>query len=467
MQLLSLLASLPQSMTPALQRDMGTAKRWSKKTVWNAVNMSPLLGEWTGVQLPNRPIGLLLFGRRGQIMPIDVFSNTAGNYNITIAGAAGSGKSVTIQELLVAVLRQGGTVRAFDKGRSVEKTCKLLHGQHIRFTLDSNLSLNPFSMLVRTDDEEDWQDQVLMLKQILAQMISPGRPLGAFEMSAIEQVLLPLLEEKGSKATITDFAQALIHNCANGGSKLALGLEPDPENCDPRVRDLGRQLFPFTSDGLYGRWFEGDATINFDSNFVALELDELSGKPELQIVVLFILMMRVSAEMFLGDRDRPKHMLIDEAHELLAKGASADFCEALYRRARKHFGSAASASQRLSDFDASPAAQACRANADWLFLLRQNPEEITKVRANGTLQMNDHLEQLLRSLSTRKGLFSEIYVRSPQYGDVGASCSIRTRCLLMSSAPEDMQAVDNYVAQGLDTASAIDRVLADRGITLQ
>ena len=267
MQLLSLLASLPQSLTPALQRDVGTAKRWSKKTVWNAVNMSPLLGEWCGVQNPNRPVGMLLFGRRGQIMPIDLFSNSAGNYNVTVAGAAGSGKSVSLQELVFSLLRQGGVVRSFDKGRSMEKLCKLFRGQHIRFTLDSKLSLNPFSMLVRTDDQEDWEDQVLMLKQILAQMISPGKALGAFELSAIEQVLLPLLEEKGSNATITDFAQALIHNCANGGSKLALGLEPDPENCDPRVRDLGRQLFSFTSDGLYGRWFEGQATINFDSQF--------------------------------------------------------------------------------------------------------------------------------------------------------------------------------------------------------
>lgn len=467
MQLLSLLASLPQSLTPSLQRDVQTSKRWSKKTVWNAVNMSPLLGEWSGVQLASRPVGMLLFGRRGQIMPIDLFSNSAGNYNVTIAGAAGSGKSVSMQELVFALLRQGGQVRSFDKGRSMEKLCKIFRGQHIRFTLDSKLSLNPFSMLVRTDDEEDWQDQVLMLKQILAQMISPGRPLGAFEMSAIEQVLLPLLDEKGSNATITDFAQALIHNCANGGSKLAMGLDPDPENCDPRVRDLGRQLFSFTSEGLYGRWFEGQATINFDSNFVVLELDELSGKPELQTVVLFILMMRVSAEMFLGERDRPKHMLVDEAHELLGKGASADFIEALYRRARKHFGSAGSASQRLSDFDASPTAQACRANADWLFLLRQNPEEITKLRANGTLQMDDRLEQLLRSVATRQGLFAEIYIRSPAFGDVARLLLDPFSLLTMSSAPQDMQAVDDAIAQGMDTATAIEHVLQRRGVRLQ
>ena len=184
-------------------------------------------------------------------------------------------------------------------------------------------------------------------------------------------------------------------------------------------------------------------------------------------MVLFILMMRVSSEMFLGDRDRPKHMLVDEAHELLGKGASADFIEALYRRARKHFGSAGAASQRLSDFDASPTAQACRANADWLFLLRQNPEEITKLRANGTLQMDDRLEQLLRSVATRQGLFAEIYVRSPAFGDVARLLLDPYSLLTMSSAPQDMQAVDNYVAQGLDTAAAIDRVLADRGVSVQ
>ena len=48
MQVQALLASLPMSLSPALQHDIAQARRFSTKTLANAVNLAPLLGEWTG-----------------------------------------------------------------------------------------------------------------------------------------------------------------------------------------------------------------------------------------------------------------------------------------------------------------------------------------------------------------------------------------------------------------------------------
>ena len=50
-------------------------------------------------------------------------------------------------------------------------------------------------------------------------------------------------------------------------------------------------LYPYTRHGTYARYFDGRANIDLDNPFVVLELGELDTKPDLQTVVLLMLMM--------------------------------------------------------------------------------------------------------------------------------------------------------------------------------
>lgn len=47
----------------------------------------PMQGEWMGTQTP----GMLLVGRRGQLVNWNPFDNKAGNYNTVVVGRSGSG----------------------------------------------------------------------------------------------------------------------------------------------------------------------------------------------------------------------------------------------------------------------------------------------------------------------------------------------------------------------------------------
>ena len=69
-------------------------RRFVTKTLMNAVSMSPVIGQWAGLGKPM----LGLFGRNGQAMGIDLFSNPSGNYNAAVVGTPGSGKSFFINE---------------------------------------------------------------------------------------------------------------------------------------------------------------------------------------------------------------------------------------------------------------------------------------------------------------------------------------------------------------------------------
>ena len=96
---------------------------------------------------------------------------------------------------------------------------------------------------------------------------------------------------------------------------------------DQRLTDVGEQLFPFTTQGEYGRFFNGTNSIRFTNDFTVLELEELKGRKHLQQVVLLQLIYQIQQEMYLGERDRPKIVIIDESWDLLGMGDAATFME--------------------------------------------------------------------------------------------------------------------------------------------
>ncbi len=456
MQKQALLASMPMMYGPLMQRDLQIAFRSSTKTIYNAANMMPIIAEPTGVGAPVVP----LFGRRGQAMGIDLFSNPTGNFNGCVVGTSGSGKSVLLNDIATRTISTGGRVWIFDVGYSYQKMCRTIGGQFLQFKPDSNISLNPFSMI--TDIDADME----MLKPLIAQMISPNAKLEPYQLAQVEINIRQLWAEYGQETTITKLAERLKKACYQGGSKEAFNDEEVPlENCDPRIRDLGVQLFPFTEEGAYGRYFMGKANVEFNSDLVVLELQELNGMKDLQGVVLLLLMYKITQEMYLGDRSKKKVVIIDEAWQLLSGGSAAEFIEAGYRTARKFGGSFLTGTQSINDYYKTPAALAALENADWLFLLRQKAESVEALAKSDKLVIDDETKQIIKSVTKIDGRFSEVFVRC---GDipptVGRLIVDPYSLLLYSTKAEDAEAVRRYVDAGVDTADAISLVLRDRGI---
>jgi len=457
MQKMALLSSMPMMFGPLMQNDLKITQRVGTKTVFNAANMMPTLGEHTGI---GRPV-VSLFGRRGQAMSVDIFANPSGNYNGIVVGASGSGKSFFLNELTQRVLATGGRVRIIDVGRSYEKLCKMLGGQFIEFTPDSKICLNPFSMV------QELNEEMQLLKPMIGQMISPSEPLDDYQMAQVEINIRQLWAEYGNEMTLSMLSERLKKACYQGGSKEAFGDEPvDGENCDPRIRDLGVQLFPFTTAGSYGRFFDGPANVDFHSDFVVLELEELKSMKDLQAVVMLLIMYKIMQEMYEGDRKKKTVVIIDEAWDLMGGGQSGKFIEAGYRRARKYGGAFFTGTQSVGDYYATETAKAAFDNADWMFLLRQKSESLDQLANSGRLSMDEHVKKMLKSITTRHGVYSEVFVRcgdmAPTIGRLFADPFSQ---LVGSSKAEDFDAVRSYVAKGMTTAQAIEQVLQDRGLS--
>lgn len=438
LQVPGILGTLPLGFTPNMHKFYKSKGLVHRKTSMNAVNMAPMIAEWKGTPTPV----LNLIGRRGQLMGLDLFDNKGGNYNFACSASSGSGKSLLANEITTAYLGVGAKIFIIDIGRSYEKICRRYNGEYIEFAArdDFQICVNPF------DTIEDINEEMEMIKPLIAQMASPSGSLTDHDRSLLEIAIMDRWNAKGNEMEVSDIAEAL------------------KKSRDRDARRLGDQLFPYTRDGMYGRYFTGKSNVNFKNDLVVLELEELNTKKDLQSVILFIMMFHITQSMYYESRERKKICIIDEAWDLMDGANSGKFIEAGYRKARKYRGGFGTLTQSVMDYYKNPAAQAALENADWLFLLKQKKESIEQLDRGGKLKLDDGTKRMLMSVKTEQGLYSEIFINSPMGSGIGRLIVDPFSLLAYSTAPEDWNAIQAYRDQGLGVTDAINAVLTDRNV---
>ena len=419
------LQSLPMGYLPEAQGDL---RRRRTFTTANVSELIPIQADWRGAGRPVVP----LVSRRGQIQFVDVFSNRRGGFSSVIVASTGAGKSFFVNELIVSYLGIGAKIWTIDVGRSYEKLCNFLGGDFMVFEPASKVCINPFSGIV------DINEEMPMLKSIIAQMAS-REPLDELSLAYLEEAIKDNYATKGTSMVITDIA-----NYLSGKS-------------DIRQVDLGRRLFPYTVLGTYASFFEGKSTFSPKQNFVVLELEELRAKKDLQEVVLLTLIYKIQQEML--NREQDKLVIIDEAWDLLTGGNTTQFMETGYRRFRKYKGACISITQSMNDFYKISSGIAVMENADYMFLLRQRPESIEALKQSQKVSLSEGLYELLKSVHTDSGNYSEIFMYTPDGVSIGRLIVDRFTQLLYTSKAEEFAEIKRYVKQGMNLYDAITEVI--------
>lgn len=397
----------------------------------NIAHITPIQADWKGTGTPT----LILSSRRGQLMFVDLFDNRMGNYNAVVAAASGSGKSYFINELAISYLGTGGQVWIIDVGRSYLKLAEVLGGEFVVFSEKSAICLNPFSNIINIDEE------LSLLKPLLAQMASPSRKITDLENAYLEKSIKKAFEKKGQDTTITDVSICL------------------DELNDDRAKDLCQMLFPYTIEGVYGKFFEGRNNLRFDNPFIVLELEELKSKKDLQGVVLLLLLYNIQQKMYLGDRNKRKIVIIDEAWDLIGEGNTGKFIEGGYRRFRKYGGAAITVTQSIDDFYKISSGEAILANSDFMFFLRQKQESLNALQKDSKIIMNKYLFMMLSSVHTIGGEYSEVFVQTPMGSGIGRLIVDPFSNLLYTTNPQEYAMVKKYTDAGMSVSEAIKKCL--------
>jgi conjugal transfer ATP-binding protein TraC len=382
---------------------------------------------------------MLLAGRRGQIFYWNPFDNSSGNFNVCVVGKPGSGKSVFMQELATSILGLGGHIYVLDVGHSFEKQVKFLGGQFIEFGTKSNLCINPFST-INDQDEENVTDSLSILKPIISLMIAPKRGTTDEEDAIIERGLSHVWKKKGKKAGISDLADWLL---------------AEPDNT---ANNLGNMFFPYSLQGAYGKFFNGEATVNFAAEFVVTELQELKERKDLLAVVVQIFILQMTNKIILGDRSTPTGIVFDELWKLLRGKQGSEFIEELARTLRKYNGSLIVGTQNLSDFYKNPGAEAAFNNSDWLCMFAQKKEAIEILKQSGKFSIDEYTQNLLSSVRTKQGEYSEVMIMHESGSALGRLILDPFSRILYSSKADEFAAVKDLESTGLTLAEAIRKV---------
>ncbi len=402
----------------------------------------PIQGEWMGTTVSP---GMLLTGRRGQLLSWNPFDNKTGNYNCIVTGKSGSGKSVFMQELLMSQLKEGARVFVLDVGRSYEKMCSLIGGQQIEFSKESKICLNPFTKL-KIQDQEDKETAFSFIKSIVSTMAAPTSHTSDLENVFIERAIQRAWESKGNQATITDIAFHLS------------------QEEDERAKTLGILLNPYTKEGTKSRYFEGTNNINFSNQLVVIELEELKGRADLQSVILQLCIMTIASEAFLGDRKTPFIICIDEAWDLLRSPQTESFIETLARRLRKYRGSLVIGTQAINDFFTKPGAKAAYENSDWMCFLAQKEEAISAIAQKESSQKNENFLRALGTVHRHENEYSEVMIKNGdgQYAIARLFLDPFSN-LLYSTTPKEYSKIQDLKAEGLSLVQAIQHMIKEKG----
>ncbi len=397
LQLPLFMNALPLGAAPKQMATLSKMMRTRLMKGASVAALSPMYSEWGG---NSNGEGVLLVGRQGQIFTWSNFVSE-GNYNAAVVGKSGAGKSVFMQEVVASLVCNGGRCLVIDDGYSFQTIADLMDGRHVAMDGAKPIRLNPFSMLdpERMAKEEYAAEAVELLSRVISTMGALGEQregrVTNMEEGFIADAVRDVWSKKGATGEVGDVLAIL---------EAQVGEEP-------RLKDVCQKLANFCPGGPYGSYFEGPANITLDTPLTVVELSDIKTQPELEQVVLQIVMFLGTELMYKTERSVPVAIVIDEAWSLLRGAGTAHFIEGVVRRARKYTGALITGTQSVDDYYDNPAALVCLQNSDWQIFLAQKPETIDRLEREGRLSSSPGVLPSLKSLASVPGQFSELAIK--------------------------------------------------------
>jgi conjugal transfer ATP-binding protein TraC len=432
LQLPSLLSMLPMQQ-PLMMNMMSKFKLTRLELTSEVVSRLPIYAEWKGVGRS----GVLLHGRRGQLFNFNPFVKVnEGNYNLAMFAPSGGGKSVFLQVLAESLAAQGTRIFILDIGQSYANICGISQGEIIHFGKKNTLNLNPFSGFKKGMKPDDRDELLKCAKGLLEVMCGVGNdPMGSAEL---EKSIVSALEENEYEMDISKFASYLENNSS------------------VNIKKYGATLYPYTENGLYGKYFAGKETASFKKLITVFEFEEIKNDPKLIAIILQILLMEVTNQFLTGDRKTPFMIIVDEAWMLL--DFSAKFFAAFCRTVRKYNGSLVICVQNYTDFNASQDHKTILENSAWTIMLKQKDQGLASFKESENYK--DKIP-LIKSLSLVPGKYSEVLISSTGINVVGRLALDEYSSALYSTDGEDFSFIRSLTKQGISLDNAVEQ-LADR-----
>jgi conjugal transfer ATP-binding protein TraC len=387
------------------------------RTLSGAEGMEETVGAWKIFknQLPAAPQALIrpkrmktnnladflpVFGpRSGDSDPVVVFHNRLHglvsfnpfdpglpNYNALVTGSSGAGKSFLNNYILLQQLARKTRVFIIDIGGSYKKLTEALDGQYLEVNLSDKYVINPFDL---NGAESVSSQKLKSLCSIVEQMVTED---GQSRLSKLERVLLEKTIAELYQSHKTPFLSDLAKACQ--------------QSTEPSLQTVAKLLFSWTGERPYGLLLDRPGGLKTESQICCFDLKGLSSYPDLQSVMILILTDFILSQVE-ADRSCTKRIILDEAWELLKSPAASQFMEYCARTLRKTGSGITFITQGVEEIVASSIGPAILNNTATkvIMLQRGDPAVLTN-----SLKLNSQEIELVQSLRSKKGSFSEAFL---------------------------------------------------------
>ena len=413
----------------------------------------PLYGDYSGNAPPGSDkTGLSLITRRGQMLSVDIWRAPV-PHGVLVA-QSGGGKTVTLEEIIVNQLAEGTSVVGIDDGRSLKKFCHAVGGEFVEFGAAYRPSLNGFSLL---ETDEDFVEQEELLSELTLQIAYHNEvPVSGARIASSEAVKAAWAS-KGNRADFYTVVEAL-DSIVRG----AAGVDSDNE-LTIAARTLAPRLRSFLDSPARGDFFRGKCTLDVKSRFTVFEMGGL-GESHLKKCVLFFLTNGILSRMRL--KPGRKFVFIDEAADTLKDPGAAGVVAGIYRKGRKDQVAIWAVFQSVLQAMQLPAGELIFGQSYWKLMLYQDASEIDKLVTKQLLgKFNDDkfYVELLKSVHTVKGRYSEIMVQSGSTYEVGRLFLDKFTLTLLDSEGPTRERIFELMNAGVDVVDAVESVIGQGG----
>jgi len=353
---------------------------------------------------------LLYIGRKGQLIGVDVFDDLSNNYNFFCAAGSGSGKSFNFNFLLNAYYASNAKVRVVDLGGSYEKSAKTNKGRFMEFGKERTV-INPFH--THAIDKEDLRQDMKVTATIIAEMAysASRQKLHETEWTLIKHAV-EWAFETGQTINGIDAVRTFLGSFPKHSKE-----DLDYPDAEKMAHALAFNLSDFSTEGPYGRYFNGETTFDISQDdYVVLELEKLKGDQELFNVIIMQVMNSVTQDLYLSDRSQRRFILFEEAWQYFQEGDQnariATIIEEGYRRARKYGGAFGIVVQSPLDLlKFGPIGKVINGNAAYKFFL-ESSDYRAAVEA-GILEYEGLAIDILEKVKNVKPRYSEVFIQTP------------------------------------------------------
>lgn len=310
------------------------------------------------------------------------------NANSVIFGKSGSGKSFMVKLEVMRTLMFGAEVFVIDPEGEYRDITRVLGGDHINFSFNSPVKINPFDLSgIIEEGENELGLKILSLHGLMRVImgdLTPG------EDALLDRALVLTYKQKG--ITPDPDSQKREPPLIEDLYKVLMGMEE--ENA---IR-LAERLEKFVKGSLAGI-FNQKSNLSLKNPLTVFDIKELEA--ELRPVAIFIILDFIWTKI---KRDVKKRlMIVDEAWYLMKHPDSATFLYGIAKRARKYYLGVTTITQDVEDFLSTDHGKAIITNSSLQILLKQSPAAIDKLAEVFYLSSGE--KHFLLSAGVGEGLF--------------------------------------------------------------